>query len=109
MKWPSRHVSLAKTTAGRIQGAASAQPSTAEEDQARRKSDGCRIWGSAMPTRVTLSLASNAILLLPPPSAVVGLSAGVWKPQTPPSNLSWFLLAKSLVLSFSPPGGQTDG
>src|SRR5580704_15098244 len=56
------------------------QPCTAAEDQARRKSDACRIWGSLMPTRVTLALASNAILVLPLPSAVIIMAAKLWMP-----------------------------
>jgi hypothetical protein len=51
-----------------------------QEDQTSKKSDACRTLGSLMPTRVTLSLASNAILVLPPPSAVIVMSAMLWKP-----------------------------
>lgn len=48
-----------------------------QEDQTSKKSEACSTLGSLMPTKVTLSLASNAILVLPP-TALIVMSDMLW-------------------------------
>ena len=54
-------------------------PGTADKDQANMKSELCRTVKSARPTRVTLLVASNSILVSVPVPAIT-MSVILWKP-----------------------------